>query len=87
MKKMTKKKKLDGQDGQDGLDPAGAGGGQKNPLDSAAGREWLARELAAAEHEETHGPGGEGWLHNETLREAITERAEFLRAVVSRIRD
>jgi len=82
MKKIAKQKKLDGQDGQDGPDPAGPGDGLKNPLASLEGREWLARELAVAEDAEAYGPGGSGWMHNESLRAGIVERAEFLRALV-----
>jgi hypothetical protein len=51
-------------------------------LASQAGREWLAGELARAEMEEAHGPGGTGWAYNEMQRAAIAERAEFLRALV-----
>lgn len=54
-----------------------------DPLASQAGRAWLAGELARAEHEEAHGPGGGGWHHNEGLRPEIVERAAFLRALVA----
>lgn len=56
---------------------------ERNPLASEAGREWLAEELAQAERTEQHGPGGMGWDYNEVLRPAITERAEFLRALAA----
>lgn len=52
-----------------------------SPLESAAGRAWLAAHLAEAEREEAHGPGGAGWAYNESHRAAITEHAEFLRAL------
>lgn len=52
-----------------------------DPLANPACRKWLAGELARAEHEEQRGPGGQGWAYNELRREAIVERAEFLRGL------
>jgi len=54
---------------------------ESEPLANSAGREWLAVELARAEREEQHGPGGQGWTYNEACRPAIVERAEFLRGL------
>jgi len=58
-----------------------------DPLASAQGRAWLAGELAKAEREEAHGPGGQGWPYNEARRPAIVERAEFLRALVGGLKN
>jgi len=55
----------------------------RNPLASAAGREFIAAQLVAAEREERHGPGGAGWLHNETKRPVIEERVAFFRALLA----
>lgn len=56
---------------------------ESDPLTSPADRDWLAHQLVAAAYEEQQGPRGQGWLHNETLRPAITERAAFLRALIA----
>lgn len=53
-----------------------------DPLVSPAGHIWLAGELAVAEDELKHGPGGQGWLHNESKRPALTERAAFLASLI-----
>jgi len=58
-------------------------GGTPQPLHSAAGRAWLAAELAAAERAVRTGPGGMGWQFNEALRPAIEERAAFLQALTA----
>ncbi len=50
-------------------------------LRSPAGQAWIAEQLAAAEREVAFGPGGRGWVYNETLRPQVEERAEFLRAL------
>lgn len=57
-----------------------------DPLASEAGRSWIAAELAKAEREEEHGPGGRGWAYNEGLRASIVERAEFLRALAASLK-
>ena len=65
--------------GSDGASPS------TDPLASEAGCAWLAEELKLAEFEEANGPSGAGWPHNEGLRPAITERAEFLRALIQKL--
>lgn len=74
---MKKKDRTDKTDQTDRTDRV-----VRDPLASLAGREWLAGVLAAAEYEEANGPEGSGWLHNESLRAGIVERAEFLRELV-----
>lgn len=55
-----------------------------NPaLKSRWGREWLAKQLAAAEHELRMGPDGGGWQYNESLRDEVTQGVEFLRALTA----
>jgi hypothetical protein len=54
-----------------------------NPLASAAGRKWLEEELVEAERDERLGPAGLGWSSNEALRAKVTERVEFLRALIA----
>jgi len=40
----------------------------------------LDRELSLAERDEQSGPGGSGWLHNESLLPGVKQWAAFLRA-------
>lgn len=54
-----------------------------DPLASAKGREWLAKQIAEAEQIEKFGPGGTGWRHNETLRADHEEGLAFLKALVA----
>jgi len=56
---------------------------EASPEDCAAGLAWLRAELAKAEREEVHGPYGQGWTYNETMRAAVVERAKFLRWLVA----
>ena len=57
--------------------------GSADKLASAAGREWLAGELAKAEREVVAGPLGLGWDNNETKRPQIEERRDFLVALLA----
>lgn len=51
------------------------------PLDSKTGRAWLAEQLATAKAELRLGPGGAGWLYNESKRAEAQERVALLEAI------
>lgn len=53
-----------------------------SPLASPLGRAFLEGHLAHAREVLRTGPGGTGWLHNETKRAEAEERAAFLQALV-----
>ena len=53
------------------------------PLASAAGKAEIAALFHAACDEVRTGPGGMGWRDNEAKRAAITDRAEFLGALLT----
>lgn len=52
-------------------------------LASVAGLAPLKARLAKLESEQRLGPGGQGWLHNESKRPEIDEQATFFRALVA----